>query len=100
MRADLTPGAQIAQAVHAAAGYAIEHPALAASTEIVVCLAVADQTQLLEHAGLVETREPARPFHLFHEPDLGAGELTALAIVDTGEQFSNLPLAGRETAMT
>jgi hypothetical protein len=31
---------------------------------------------------------------LFHEPDLGEGEHTALAVVDDGERFASLPLAG------
>lgn len=95
VRTDLPPGAQLAQAVHAAVEYTLEHPARVVPT--VVVLAVADEDELLEYADICcgwngDPSFDAIPFTLFHEPDLPAH--TALAAVDDGARFSNLPLAG------
>lgn len=60
-------------------------------------LHVADEDELLGYADILSgwTARPCRkPFALFHEPDLGAGEHTALASVSDGREFSRLPLAG------
>jgi hypothetical protein len=90
VRGDLSPGLQLAQAVHAATEYALRFPAMARSTENVVVLNVADEPELLSHA------EPSG--FLFHEPDVN-DEATAYAIVADGRRFSTLPLAGRSPAM-
>lgn len=91
VRADLPPGLQVAQAVHASVEYALRLPSMARSTPNVVVLNVPDESTLLGLAG------PAG--FLFHEPDVG-DEATAYAEVTTGERFSSLPLAGRVPAMT
>lgn len=97
MRADLSPGAQIAQAVHAAHEFALEHPDVSRETGTVVALAVADEHSLLEHADILSgwcspLIAAVKPFVLFHEPDLG--EHTALACVSDGAEFAHLKLAG------
>lgn len=97
VRSDLTPGLQLAQAVHAATAFALRHPASAASTLNVVVLAVPDEETLLHYADLdFYTRKYGV---LFTEPDLD-DEATAYAIVSDGDRFSCLPLAGRVLAMT
>lgn len=91
VRGDLSPGLQVAQAVHAATEYALRLPALARSTPNVVVLSVPDEATLLRFAS------PSG--FLFHEPDVG-DEATAYAEVTTGERYSSLPLVGREPVMT
>jgi hypothetical protein len=72
-RADLSPGVQIAQAVHAAIEYTKEHDpplvlaVLAARDEIDLVWLVSDAVQLLI------------PYTSFHEPDLDDA-LTAVAL--------------------
>lgn len=91
VRADLVPGRQLAQAVHAAIGLAERgSPAGGGSPvdsvglpETVVVLAVPDEAALIERAG---------DGYLFHEPDL-AGQATAYAAVSDGASFSDLRLA-------
>lgn len=84
VRADLAPGAQLAQAVHAAIGLAQGHDDL---PDTVVVLSVADESSLITQAGTVSGGE------LFREPDLG-NEATAYAVVSDGATFSALCLAG------
>lgn len=84
MRADLSPGQQLAQSVHAAielAQHADDLP------ETVVVLSVADEPSLITQAGAVGGGE------LFREPDLD-GEATAYAVVSDGAKYSDLCLAG------
>lgn len=85
VRGDLTPGAQLAQAVHAAVEYTLEHPERARQTPTVVVLNVADEDELLEYADIC-------PGVLFHEPDLPGH--TALAVISDGAPLSRLRLAG------
>lgn len=87
VRGDLTPGSQIAQAIHAAVEYTLEHPARVVPT--VVALEVDSEEQLLEHAHAFGV--------LFREPDLG-GEATAFCAVSDGREFSRLRLAGAAMA--
>lgn len=90
VRDDLSPGLQLAQAVHAATAFAQRHPERSASTENAVILAVPDEATLLSYA----TDDGV----LFREPDLG-DEATAFATVSEGSAYSSLPLAGRVPAM-
>lgn len=87
MRADLAPGAQLAQAVHASIELSQGHDDL---PETVVVLAVADEPALITQAGAVSGGA------LFREPDLG-DEATAYAVVSDGAQFSALVLAGGQS---
>ena len=94
VRADLRPGLQMAQAIHAAVDLALSHPEQAAVTPNTIVLAVPDEGALLDWADRLDV-----PFVLFAEPDLG-GEHTALACFHTGEPFAALPLAGKELVMS
>lgn len=82
MRADLAPGQQLAQAIHAAVELAQRSDGL---PETVVVLAVADEPTLITRAVGDGT--------LFREPDLGHSA-TAYAVVSDGAPFSDLALAG------
>jgi hypothetical protein len=88
-RADLPPGTQACQAVHAALDFAFTHPSLVADT--LVLLATGDELSLtrlcddLSSAGYRVVR--------FHEPDLG-GALTAAACEPAAHRrLAHLPLA-------
>jgi hypothetical protein len=60
-----------------------------------VVLAVPDEDTLISWADMLcYERSECADYVLFHEPDLGDGEHTALATVDDGERFASLPLAG------
>lgn len=86
VRGDLSPGAQLAQAIHAAVEYTLEHRDHVSRTPTVVVLHVDDEDELLAYADLC-------PGHvLFHEPDLPGH--TALAVISDGAVFSRLRLAG------
>lgn len=103
VRGDLSPGQQIAQAVHAAFDFTSKHPELTLtwnrdSNYLVVCqvpdeAALVALTDRAKHAGL--------RCHLVAEPDYD-GEVTAL-VIEPGERTSklcaSLPLAGKELAM-
>lgn len=84
MRADLAPGAQLAQVAHAAIELAQGRDDL---PETVVVLSVPDESSLITQAGTVVGGA------LFREPDLG-DEATAYAVVSDGALFSDLRLAG------
>lgn len=98
MRADLAPGLQLAQAVHAAIGLA-QVPVTAGGSPAersaasrglpatVVVLAVADEPSLF-----AAVRAVGDGGHLFREPDLD-GQATAFAVVSDGAPFSDLRLA-------
>lgn len=100
VRADLSPGLQLAQACHAAVKLCDEHGTswLAEYPNLVV-LQVPDEwtlsqlvDNLSEHFVVVE----------FTEPDLG-GQVTAVAIAPderVRDHVSTLPLAGKEPAVT
>lgn len=101
VRQDLPPGLQIAQAVHAAFEFAHQHPDATTTwledSNYIVILSVPDEATLIEH----HTAASEAPTTLVREPDIG-DEATALAIGPSGyhRRLSNLPLAGRELAMT
>lgn len=97
VRSDLTPGLQLAQAVHAATAFALRHSELAASTPNVVVLAVGGEDALYE--ANTDGTWLGQPGELFIEPDVG-DQATAYATVSGGARFSSLPLAGRVPAMT
>lgn len=86
VRDDLSPGAQLAQAVHAG----VQLCSQTTVPETVVVLSVADEVTLLKWADrLCRGNEP---WTLFHEPYWN--EHTALAVVCDGSMFSGLTLAG------
>ena len=90
VRGDLSPGMQIAQAVHAAAEYALVHPDHVREVRNLVVLNVLDENDLLDYA----TIHPEIGV-LFREEDLD-DEATAYATVCDDGRFQGLPLAGRE----
>lgn len=94
-RADLPPGTQAVQALHAALEFALAHPAVVGdwhqASNILVVLSTPDELALgwlcddAVAAGLQLTR--------FYEPDLG-GALTAVALEPAAHRLvSHLPLA-------
>lgn len=95
VRQDLPPGLQAAQAVHAAIGFALEHPALLPETVILVGVPgeeelarLLDEANALSYAGFA-----------VREPDLG-NSLTALALEPRAARLCRgLPLLLREPAM-
>lgn len=97
VRADLPPGAQVAQSCHALRLFVAEHPQIDAQwyeeSNNLVCLQVPDEDGLLK---LMERVRDARvPLSVFEEPDYD-GEATALAIAPQGARWvSSLPLALR-----
>ena len=104
VRADLPPGLQMAQAVHAAFGFAHDHPEITAEwlrdSQFVVVVSVPDEHSLVSLAATAVSRELATV--LWHEPDID-DELTAIAIAPSPEATrlcSSLPLAGRQLVDT
>ncbi|MGH9123205.1 MAG: peptidyl-tRNA hydrolase [Acidimicrobiales bacterium] len=94
-RADLPPGTQACQALHAAVEFAFAFPALTArwhaESNTVVLLTVADEAYLTTTAA--EARAVGLRVVTFHEPDLG-GETTAAAFEPSAHRLlSHLPLA-------
>ncbi|RAY13350.1 hypothetical protein DPM19_19945 [Actinomadura craniellae] len=95
VRADLPPGDQVCQALHAALEFAVAHPGLLrdwhAASNTVVVLAVPDELSLgwlRDDAAAAGLRTAG-----FHEPDLG-GALTAAALEPAAHRLvSHLPLA-------
>lgn len=97
VRADLPPGAQVAQSCHALRLFTHEHPEIDRQwyeeSNNLVCLQVDDEPALLALADRIESSGVA--VSRFHEPDY-ANECTALAIAPTGARLvSNLPLTLR-----
>lgn len=97
VRADLPPGAQLAQSNHATAEFSISHPALfydwAKNQRNIVCMSIPNEAALADLLRLAELKGVHRA--CFHEPDFG-GELTAIALGDGGEKITAcLPLALR-----
>ncbi len=101
VRADLDPGDQLAQAVHAACKFSREHDALFCAWHdgdnnlVVLCVPTErDLEALLErvHAAALVVSD-------VHEPDLG-DELTAIAVDErVATMVSSLPLALRWRAV-
>lgn len=87
VRADLPPGLQMAQAVHAAVTETLRNTVLARTIGNTIVLSVPDEETLLARAA----------GSLFREPDLN-GEATASAAFTDGREYSDLPLAGRAMA--
>jgi len=95
VRADLPPGAQLAQSCHVVSAFAVAHPELHrawhADGQNLVCLQVPDRRAL----ELLGSEISPQAFASFSEPDFG-GELTALAMSDdAARRLSTLPLALR-----
>jgi hypothetical protein len=92
-RADLPPGAQAAQAAHAALMFAACHPGTGAADGVLVVLAAAGELELCRLA-----EDAARGGYLtatWTEPDLG-GQVTAVAVYDAARLCARFPLALRE----
>lgn len=87
----------MAQAIHAAVELALAAPDRMSKTPNVVVLQVPDEDALM--GWWMTVRRSEAPRQIFFEPDLG-GAATALATFSTGEEFSSLPLAGREVTMS
>ena len=99
-RQDLKPGAQVAQAAHAAIQFQHEHPEISkdwhTNSNYIIILAAKDEQDLLRI--LEKTRNAGLQSSVFTEPDLD-DQVTAIAIepsVLTQKICSNLPLALRE----
>lgn len=99
VRADLAPGAQLAQACHALAGFALQHAdafrAWQTGTNNLVCLQCVDEPALRR----IATEATARGDRGFEniEPDYG-NALTAVALGEEARKFlSSLPLALKES---
>lgn len=97
VRADLPPGAQLAQAVHTAREFAAAHGELDRlwheGSKNLVALQVPDEPAL--HALRARADAAGVPLAVNHEPDLGDA-LTGIALADTGARLvSSLPLALR-----
>jgi peptidyl-tRNA hydrolase len=85
-RADLAPGAQIAQSVHAAFAFAAQHGEAArawmAASNTVACLVAQDEAELEAIAGAAQGR--GLRVAVFREPDLDDA-LTAVALEPSGK---------------
>lgn len=97
-RADLAPGAQLAQSCHAVSAFAVanpeQHREWHKTGQNLVVLAVANETTL---CALLASLEDQHGFSCaaFFEPDF-SDELTAFAVSgDAGKLLSSLPLALR-----
>jgi hypothetical protein len=89
----------MAQVAHAAVEFALQYPEQARSTPIGVVLQVTEEEALIEWRSRFDyAHKGTVPYVLFFDPDVGDGEYTALATVTTGEEFADLPLAGRSMA--
>jgi hypothetical protein len=91
-RADLSPGQQAVQAIHAATEFVALHPGEWAGCTVIL-LAVPDETALEQ---LVYDLPLWVELVIFREPDRG-GELTAIAVESLAASLlTHLPLALRE----
>jgi peptidyl-tRNA hydrolase len=95
VRADLPPGAQLAQSCHVVSAFAVAHPELHRAWHTdgqnLVCLQVPDRRAL----EVLDNEISPQARAAFVEPDFG-GELTALAMSDDAARYlSSLPLALR-----
>lgn len=103
VRADLAPGPQIAQAVHAAFEFATEWPSITQvwtnNSNFLVVVAVSDEDALVHLAAAAA--EEGLAFTSVREPDYN-NTLTAVAL-EPGDQASKLcaqfPLAGKQVAL-
>lgn len=98
-RADLSPGAIVAQSCHAVSAFAVrfpeEHRAWHAEGQNLVVLAALDEKRLGGKMGRLEDVHGI-PCVAFYEPDL-EGALTAFSVSDVAAKYlSQLPLALRE----
>lgn|SRR3954466_1570647 len=104
VRADLTPGLQLAQAVHAAFHFSFDWPTLAHSwlteSNFLVVVQVPDELALAELAARAVEEGIART--IVREPDLD-NEITAVALEPGSvarRLCAEMPLALKEPAMT
>lgn len=87
-RADISPGYQIAQSVHAAVEATVRTPENVRKFPVVICLEAKDEEHLLCLAPVNAS--------IFYEPDLN-DEATAFSLWCDGSQFCELPLVGGQT---
>lgn len=97
VRADLSPGAQIAQSCHAVVAFANEHRGIhdhwRDTSNVIVCLQVHDEASLLALAREASVRGCEHA--VFREPDFG-NAATAVALAPSGAEIvKELRLAGR-----
>lgn len=104
MRKDLSPGLQVAQAVHAAFHFSQQHPVLVTrwlnASNFLVVVAIPDEAALRELISAAGQRGITA--YAVREPDLG-DEITAAALEPdeaARRLCASLPLALREAVMT
>ena len=104
VRADMSPGLQAAQAVHAAFHFSFDWPAMALAwvrdSNFLVVVAVPDEETLAQLAGRAVEEGIART--IVREPDLD-NSITAVALEPGAEArrlCAELPLALKEYAVT
>lgn len=104
MRADISPGLQAAQAVHAAFAFQRDHPdeirKWLVESNFLVIVAVPDEHALLDLIVQAARRGITRT--AVREPDIG-DEVTAVALgpgIGAQKLCANLPLALKQVAMT
>jgi peptidyl-tRNA hydrolase len=104
VRADMSPGLQLAQTSHAMAQFADEYPELfkpwIQNSNYLVCVCASDEAGIWNLC--TDARELGLSCSLVSEPDL-EGEFTAVAIqpgVEAMKLCAQLPLALKEGAMT
>jgi peptidyl-tRNA hydrolase len=104
VRADLSPGLQAAQAVHAALEFAVAHPQMTSDwtreSNYLILLALPDEYALM---GLIEQANKLGIEHTaVREPDVN-DEITAVALAPCAASrklTANLPLMLREPALS
>lgn len=101
-RSDLSPGLQAAQATHAAFQFSVSHPELTrawlAGSNYLILLNVPTEQDLMTWAD--EVRRASVAHALVWEPDVDGYTSLAVAPAPFSSRFSQLPLQGREAAMS
>lgn len=102
VRSDIPPGHQLAQAVHAAFQFSVEHPGLCdnwyRSSNYLVIVSVPDEDAMIPVVANAIGSD--LPFSLVREPDIG-DQITSLALPpgDASRKLcANFPLALRNTS--
>lgn len=99
VRADLPPGAQLAQSCHAVSEFAVNYPTQfrewASNGRNIVCLSLAGEAALVDLLKLAQVKKIQSTW--FNEPDFDNG-LTAIALGERAHEItSQLPLALRKS---
>lgn len=88
IRSDLTKAQQAVQAGHAVGEWALKNPQTW-QNEYLIYLSVPSEDHIHEWANRLKEKD--HKYVVFTEPDLG-NQVTALATVSDGKDFSSLPL--------